>query len=101
MENRIVDSIEIEDAGAEYGLRPADFDEYIGQERVKENLRIFVEAARRRGEALDHVLLRGPPGLGKTTLAHIIAQELGSRLHVTSGPALEKKGDLAGILTNL
>ncbi len=101
MENRIVDAVEIDDGGTEYGLRPTDFDEYIGQERVKENLRIFVEAARRRGEALDHVLLSGPPGLGKTTLAHIIAQELGSRLHVTSGPALEKKGDLAGILTNL
>lgn len=85
----------------EKGLRPADFEEYIGQARVKENLRIFVEAARRRGEALDHVLLSGPPGLGKTTLAHIIAHALGVNLHLTSGPALEKKGDLAGILTNL
>ena len=101
MENRIVDAIEFEEPGGDVSLRPAAFEEYIGQGRVKENLRIFVEAARRRGEALDHVLLSGPPGLGKTTLAHIIAQELGSRLHVTSGPALEKKGDLAGILTNL
>ncbi len=90
-----------QDAAAQDGLRPGDFDQYIGQGRVKENLRIFVEAARRRGEALDHVLLSGPPGLGKTTLAHIIATELGVRMHVTSGPALEKKGDLAGILTNL
>jgi Holliday junction DNA helicase RuvB len=101
MEERIIDAIEIDGSPSDQGLRPADFDEYVGQERVKENLRIFVEAARRRGEALDHVLLSGPPGLGKTTLAHIIATELGARLHVTSGPALEKKGDLAGILTNL
>jgi len=89
------------EGAAEGSLRPVDFDEYIGQPRVKENLRIFVQAARQRGEALDHVLLNGPPGLGKTTLAHIIAAELGVRLHVTSGPALEKKGDLAGLLTNL
>ncbi len=85
----------------EKALRPRDFDHYIGQTKVKENLRIYVEAARRRGECLDHVLLSGPPGLGKTTLAHIIADALGSKLHITSGPALEKKGDLAGILTNL
>ena len=101
MEERIIDAVEIEGAPSDQGLRPSDFDEYVGQQRVKENLRIFVEAARRRGDALDHVLLSGPPGLGKTTLAHIIATELGARLHVTSGPALEKKGDLAGILTNL
>ncbi len=86
---------------AELGLRPGQFDEYVGQANVKENLRVYVEAARRRGEALDHVLLSGPPGLGKTTLAHIITREMGVRLHITSGPALEKKGDLAGILTNL
>ncbi len=85
----------------EKALRPHDFDNYIGQTKVKENLRIYVEAAKRRGECLDHVLLSGPPGLGKTTLAHIIADALGSKLHITSGPALEKKGDLAGILTNL
>lgn len=90
-----------DEARVERGLRPVDFDEYVGQVRVKANLRIFVEAARRRGEALDHVLLSGPPGLGKTTLAHIIATALGARLHLTSGPALEKKGDLAGLLTNL
>lgn len=90
-----------DEPSADGGLRPIDFSEYVGQTRVKENLRIFVQAARGRGEALDHVLLSGPPGLGKTTLAHIIATELGVRLHVTSGPALEKKGDLAGLLTNL
>lgn len=101
MEGRIIDAVDLDGPHQEQGLRPADFDEYVGQARVKENLRIFVEAARMRGEALDHVLLSGPPGLGKTTLAHIIAQELQTRLHVTSGPALEKKGDLAGILTNL
>jgi holliday junction DNA helicase RuvB len=101
MDERIIDAVELDGPGHDTGLRPGDFDEYIGQARVKENLRIFVEAARMRGEALDHVLLSGPPGLGKTTLAHIIAQELQTRLHVTSGPALEKKGDLAGILTNL
>jgi len=87
--------------GPERALRPDNFGEYVGQTGVKENLRVFVEAARLRGEALDHVLLSGPPGLGKTTLAHIITNALGVRLHVTSGPALEKKGDLAGILTNL
>lgn len=101
MTERMVDGGQNAEDLAEIGLRPADFLNYIGQSRVKDNLAIFVEAARRRGEALDHVLLSGPPGLGKTTLAHIIANALGARLHVTSGPALEKKGDLAGLLTNL
>jgi Holliday junction DNA helicase RuvB len=82
-------------------LRPALFEEFIGQDKIKDNLRVFVEAARGRGEALDHVLLYGPPGLGKTTLAHIIAQAMGATIKVTSGPALEKAGDLAGLLTNL
>ena len=76
-------------------------EEYIGQTRVKENLKIFIEAARKRGEALDHVLLYGPPGFGKTTLAHIIAAELGVQIRVTSGPAIERPGDLAALLTNL
>ena len=98
---RLIDPALTEAPSAEKRLRPSDFTDYVGQTRVKTNLRIFVEAAKRRGDALDHVLLSGPPGLGKTTLAHIIAAELEARLHVTSGPALEKKGDLAGLLTNL
>lgn len=86
---------------AEGSLRPRNFDEYVGQRRVVDKLEVYVAAARRRGEALDHCLFSGPPGLGKTSLAHVIAQELGSQLHYTNGPALQKKGDLAGILTNL
>jgi len=82
-------------------FRPSSLDEYVGQARHKENLKIFVEAARRRREALDHVLLCGPPGLGKTTLAHIVAKEMGVTLHSTSGPAIEHKGALAGLLTKL
>jgi Holliday junction DNA helicase RuvB len=90
-----------EDAAAERSLRPRCFDEYVGQHKVTDNLKVFVEAARRRGEALDHVLFCGPPGLGKTTLAHVIAHELEAEVVSTSGPAVERKGDLAGILTNL
>jgi len=82
-------------------LRPSQFDSFAGQPQVVENLKIFVEASRQRGEALDHVLLHGPPGLGKTTLSHIIANELGVNIKVTSGPVLDKPGDLAGLLTNL
>ena len=82
-------------------LRPSQFDSFAGQPQVVENLKIFVEASRLRGEALDHVLLHGPPGLGKTTLSHIIANELGVNIKVTSGPVLDKPGDLAGLLTNL
>lgn len=85
----------------EYSLRPRDFNGFIGQKKVKENLKVFIEAARMRKEALDHVLLYGPPGLGKTTLAGIIAAELGVKMRVTSGPAIEKPGDLAAILTNM
>jgi Holliday junction DNA helicase RuvB len=82
-------------------LRPQSFSDFTGQEKILENLRVFVQAAVQRGEALDHVLLHGPPGLGKTTLSYIIAQELGSNIKTTSGPVLEKPGDLAGLLTNL
>ena len=89
-----------EDAG-EISLRPKTLKEYIGQEKAKQNLSIFIEAARRRTESLDHVLLHGPPGLGKTTLAGIIAQEMGVNIRITSGPAIEKPGDLAALLTNL
>jgi Holliday junction DNA helicase RuvB len=85
----------------EESLRPRHFSEYVGQKKHLENLIIMAKAAKSRNEAMDHCLLFGPPGLGKTTLANIIAQEMGRNLHVTSGPALEKKGDLAGILTNL
>jgi Holliday junction DNA helicase RuvB len=99
---REIDPTPIADDTAQDGaLRPRSFEDYVGQEHHKENLRIFVTAAMRRGEALDHVLFCGPPGLGKTTLAHIIANELGVGIHITSGPAIERKGDLAGILSNL
>jgi Holliday junction DNA helicase RuvB len=85
----------------EQGVRPQSFAEYVGQERLKENLKVFVDAAKERGEALDHCLFHGPPGLGKTTLAHIIANELNAGIKATSGPAIERPGDLAAILTNL
>jgi len=90
-----------EDRQIEKALRPKALDEFSGQRKIVENLRVFIQAARQRGEALDHVLLHGPPGLGKTTLSHIIANELGVSLKMTSGPVLEKPGDLAGLLTNL
>lgn len=101
-ENRIVaPEYQPEDVDLETSLRPRNLTDYIGQEKAKENLRIYIEAARNRGEALDHVLLYGPPGLGKTTLAGIIANEMGVNFRVTSGPAIEKPGDLAALLTNL
>lgn len=101
-DERLITSTSIlpEDAN-ENSLRPRTLDEYIGQEKAKENLRVFIKAAKMRGEALDHVLLHGPPGLGKTTLAGIIANEMGVNLRITSGPSIEKAGDLAALLTNL
>jgi Holliday junction DNA helicase RuvB len=89
------------DQDIEKVLRPAEFDDFTGQEKILDNLKVFVLAARQRGEALDHILLHGPPGLGKTTLSHIVANAMGSSMKITSGPVLEKPGDLAGLLTNL
>ena len=102
MGKRIIttESIE-EDVRTEYTLRPQTLDEYIGQEKAKKNLKIYIQAAKERGEALDHVLFYGPPGLGKTTLAGIIAHEMGVNMKVTSGPAIEKPGEMAAILNNL
>ena len=102
LENRITaPEYSTQDEETEYSLRPRTLKEYIGQKKAKENLSMYIEAARRRGEALDHVLLYGPPGLGKTTLSQIIANEMQTTLKVTSGPAIEKPGDLAALLTNL
>jgi holliday junction DNA helicase RuvB len=102
MTQRIIEPAQNDDdAQIERSLRPSRFEEFIGQERIKENLRVFITAAKQRGESLDHVLFCGPPGLGKTTLANIIAHELGVGINSTSGPVLERAGDLAAILTNL
>nr|WP_330382010.1 Holliday junction branch migration DNA helicase RuvB [Thermotalea metallivorans] len=101
-ENRIISStLKMEDYEIENTLRPRTLNEYIGQDKVKEKLQIFIDAAKMRNESLDHVLLYGPPGLGKTTLSNIIANELGVNIRITSGPAIERPGDLAAILTNL
>ncbi|NTW61460.1 Holliday junction branch migration DNA helicase RuvB [Candidatus Saccharibacteria bacterium] len=102
---RIIDSTlhddDLDEKRIEVTLRPKKFDEYVGQERLKNNLKLAIEAAKKRGEPVDHVLLYGPPGLGKTTMASVIANEMGTNIRVTSGPAIERAGDLASILTNL
>ena len=101
-ENLLVPNLQDgEEEKSEFSLRPKSLKEYIGQDKVKENMKIYIEAAKKRGEPLDHVLLYGPPGLGKTTLANIIATQMNSNIKITSGPAIEKPGDLAALLTNL
>src|SRR5579859_2213020 len=101
MEDRIIAPVAQEEDAADLSLRPRRLDEYIGQSKIKENLKILLAAAKMRREAIDHVLLFGPPGLGKTSLANVIAVEMGVSIRTTSGPAFERSGDLVAILTNL
>ena len=100
-DDRIVGPARREEDGGEASFRPQRLDDFVGQQAVRDNLRVFIKAAQQRSEALDHVLLAGPPGLGKTTLAQIIARELGVQFRATSGPVIQRAGDLAALLTNL
>ncbi|HDH33977.1 MAG TPA: Holliday junction branch migration DNA helicase RuvB, partial [Nitrospirae bacterium] len=100
-ERTITPQADANDLNFEMSVRPRSFEEFVGQAKIKENLKVYIQAAKQRDESLDHVLFCGPPGLGKTTLAHIISTELGAEIKVTSGPVLERPGDLAAILTNL
>ncbi|HAC70768.1 MAG TPA: Holliday junction branch migration DNA helicase RuvB, partial [Arcobacter skirrowii] len=94
-----VESVSFEEETNEQSLRPSSWDDYIGQEKIKKNLRVFIDASKKRAEALDHILFYGPPGLGKTTLSYLISNEMSTNIKVTAGPMIEKSGDLAAILT--